>query len=114
MYYASMDAMYEDAMYEPAQPRRLTAEQAQAFVSALPKVDVATIAKSDQRCNHCWSDFDEVEEGINNLPVQLPCDHRHLLGHDCLVEVLTSMGNLCPLCRVDIVALVADAADDID
>jgi hypothetical protein len=108
-YYAPIDAMYE-----PEQPRRLTADQAQAFVSALPKVDVATIAKSDQRCSHCWSDFDEVKDGINNLPVQLPCDHRHLLGHDCLVEVLTSMGSLCPLCRVNIVALMAGVADDLD
>jgi hypothetical protein len=57
---------------------------------------------------HCWANFDEVEEGLNNEPVQLPCDPRHMLGRDCLIEVLVNTGPLCPLCRVDIVAMVSE------
>jgi len=89
----------------------LTREQASDLVDSLPKVDVAAISKDDMKCMHCWADFDEVEEGVNNEPVQLPCDNRHLLGRDCLIEILSSVGPLCPLCRVDIVAMVPPVAD---
>ena len=89
----------------------LTREQATNLVDALPKVDVAAISKDDMKCMHCWANFDEVEDGVNNEPVQLPCDNRHLLGRDCLIEILSSVGPLCPLCRVDIVAMVPPVAD---
>ncbi|KAF1917322.1 hypothetical protein BDU57DRAFT_537017 [Ampelomyces quisqualis] len=93
-----------------SRPRLMPREEAAAFVDALVKVNVADIARDRMRCSHCWADFDEVEEGIDNSPVSLPCDPRHVLGRDCLVEVLSSMGPLCPICRVDIVALRANSS----
>jgi len=81
--------------------------EAITLVDKLKKVDVADIAREDMKCMHCWGQFDEVEEGIDNLPVQLPCDSRHLLGRDCLIDILVETCPLCPLCRVDIVALSA-------
>jgi hypothetical protein len=96
--YATFERMEDDSGL-------LTQEEAVSFVDALQEADVASIPRDSIRCNHCWSDFDEVEEGVNNLPVHLPCDSRHMLGRDCLIAILTSTGPLCPLCRVDIVAL---------
>jgi hypothetical protein len=96
----------------PPGPVLLTRDEATYFVDALQKADVADLLRDSIRCSHCWSDFDEVEEGVNNLPVQLPCDSRHLLGRDCLIEILTSMGPLCTLCRVDIVAIGPPVAPD--
>jgi hypothetical protein len=86
-------------------PSVLAQEQAVAFVDTLQQADVANIPRDSMRCPTCWSDFDEVEEGVDNLPVHLPCDSRHMLGRDCLIAILTGTGTLCPICRVDIVAL---------
>jgi hypothetical protein len=92
-------------LHAPPPPSVLTQEQAVAFVDALQQADVANIPQDSMRCPHCWSNFDEVEEGMNNLPVHLPCDSCHMLGRDCLIAILTGTGTLCPICRVDIVAL---------
>jgi hypothetical protein len=82
----------------------LTQDQATAFVNTLEAVDVSTIDASD-KCPHCWGTWDE-ETDNNNSPVRLPCaDGQHILGFDCLVEILTAVGPLCPLCRVNILSL---------
>jgi hypothetical protein len=87
----------------------MTKDEATTFVDALAKVDVAGIPRDAIRCGHCWSNFD-VEEGINNSPVRLPCDDRHVLGRGCLVEILSSLGPLCSMCRVNIVVLRSESS----
>jgi hypothetical protein len=88
----------------PTGPPLLTRDEATSFVNALIQVDISSISRDSMRCSYCWNDFDEVEEGVDNKPTQLPCDHRHILGRDCLIEILTT-SRLCPQCRVDIVAM---------
>jgi hypothetical protein len=107
---AFLDTNDPDDLFGLPPSRVLKMDAAIVFVDALKKVDVASIPRDSMRCSHCWGDFDTVDEGINNLPVQLPCDSRHMLGRACLIEVLTKTGPLCPLCRVDIVALGAQAS----
>jgi hypothetical protein len=94
----------------PTGPPLLTRDEATTFVNALVRVDISSIPRDAMRCSHCWGDFDEVQEGADNTPRQLPCDHRHMLGRDCLIEILTT-SRLCPLCRVDIVAMGPTAPD---
>jgi hypothetical protein len=84
--------------------RNLTRTEATDFVDSLDRVDVADIPKDSMKCSHCWRKFDEVVEGHDNRPVRLPCDHRHIIGRDCLIEGLTS-GWLCPLCGTNIIAV---------
>jgi hypothetical protein len=81
----------------------LTRGQAVASVNALEALDVSTINASD-KCPHCWATWDEETDNYNNSPVCLPCaDGQHVLGFDCLVEILTAVGPLYPLCRINIV-----------
>jgi hypothetical protein len=102
------EAFLENAWQPLAQnPGVISRLEATTLVDKLKKVDLADIARENMKCMHCWCQFDEVEEGVDNLPVQLPCDSRHMLGRDCLIDILVKTGPLCPLCRVDIVALSA-------
>jgi hypothetical protein len=84
--------------------RNLTRAEATAFVHSLVKVDVADIPKDSMRCSYCWSNFDEVVEGLDNRPVRLPCHSTHIVSRDCLIKVLTS-SNICPLCKEGVVAM---------
>jgi hypothetical protein len=81
---------------------RLVPEKAEVFVNELPTVDVATMVPME-RCPFCWADFDEVNEGTNHVPKQLPCHPSHRTGHNCLVHHLVSSGPKCSLCQTDIV-----------
>jgi hypothetical protein len=81
---------------------QLNHHDAVAFVSTLEAVDLSALDASD-RCPHYWSNWGEDTE-INNSPIRLPCANgQHIFGFDCLVEILTAVGPLCPICRVNIV-----------
>jgi hypothetical protein len=90
--------------------RVFTHQEAIAFTNALQRTDVVNMPRESIRCMHCWADFDKPDEGIINEPLQLPCHPSHMLGRDCLIAVLTTVGSKSPLCFVDMATLVPDAS----
>lgn len=100
-----------------------------AFVSELERVNIADIPAEDMRCAHCWLPFGTTDEdepdytftpdpedppelaarqvAFHELPfhvgrtdndsVRTPCGH--LFGQGCLLEIVETMGTLCPTCR---------------
>lgn len=104
-----LQAMVQD-MVDPPPPQLMTRDEATAWVDTLQKANVADIPHDAMRCGHCWADFDEApEDGVNNEPIHIPCDSRHLLGRDCLIEILATMGPLRPICRQDMVEAAAQS-----
>jgi hypothetical protein len=81
---------------------KMSQEAATAFTDQLEKLEISSIAQDDMKCLHCWGNYGE-EDGCQ-LPVKTPCGHVY--GQQCLIESLVAVSLLCPLCRVDIVALV--------
>ena len=86
------------------------------FVNKLEEVDIATIAAEDMKCSYCWDDYGHAEDEMvklrsgevkaDNAPVKMPCGPGHLIGKTCLMQLSDSGIRLCPMCSVDIVALV--------
>jgi hypothetical protein len=73
----------------------LTHYQAIARVGSFEAVDIETIDASD-KYPHCSITWDE-ETDNNKAPVRLPCaSGQHIIGFDCLVEILTAVGPPCP------------------
>lgn len=76
--------------------------EAMTLADALPMVS----APSDiEQCAVCWNDFEEGRDSGNDEPIQLPCNPRHIIGRNCLIELFSITGRRCPICRIDIVTL---------
>jgi hypothetical protein len=70
----------------------------------------------DVECSYCWDDYGHAEDEIvelhsgevkvDNVSVKMPCRSGHLIGKTCLMQLIVSSTCLCPICIVDIVALV--------
>ncbi|KAF2852711.1 hypothetical protein T440DRAFT_553557 [Plenodomus tracheiphilus IPT5] len=84
--------------------RVLSLQEAEAFVEALPQVDLATIADENMECPLCYTAYDEPSSwnnGHDNTPIRIPCAGGHVLGHDCLSRSVTEHGTRCPFDRED-------------
>lgn len=50
---------------------------------------------NDNKCAHCWGEYNEEHPGVKILPC------GHVFGRGCLREITDGpTGNLCPICRV--------------
>ncbi|KAF1355941.1 hypothetical protein EJ07DRAFT_181527 [Lizonia empirigonia] len=50
---------------------------------------------NDNKCAHCWGEYNEEYPGVKILPC------GHVFGRDYLREIVNGpTGNLCPICRV--------------
>lgn len=106
-------AFLQAARNDTDEPKTMTRYEATAWVDALKKADVAAIPRYEEsamRCSHCWCDWDEVVDSRNNESVHLPCNDRHMLGRDCLIDILVVMEPLCPICRRDMVEITTQSS----
>mmetsp|Transcript_8392 Transcript_8392/g.20766 ORF Transcript_8392/g.20766 Transcript_8392/m.20766 type:complete len:214 (+) Transcript_8392:287-928(+) len=80
----------------PPSVARFSAEQ----IDSLPSCAYDPSAASYSECSVCLADFEPAER-----LTQLPCAARHLLHPSCAAQCL-SRSVFCPLCRVDLSAIV--------
>ncbi|KAF2624741.1 hypothetical protein BU25DRAFT_460912 [Macroventuria anomochaeta] len=108
--------MSDDILGPGAWSSRVQNVDPKEFMGRLESVDISTVLAEDMKCLHCWNQFGETdvdtvefrvgEVKLDDNPVKLPCDHGHLIGKTCSMQLIDADDHLCPVRRQDIVATV--------